>query len=81
MIVTFNDKGMLVNNSKGETVIRGHLDLGNNLYIVPADNTIQYETPQNEILLKYCNTEPLLPTASSMLQTSSSTYMQQQDSQ
>ena len=39
MTVTFNDKGVSVNNSEGETVIRGHLDLGNNLYMVPADDT------------------------------------------
>ena len=49
MTVTFNNKGVLVNNSKGETVIRGHLDLGNNLYMVPADDThaptVQYEAP------------------------------------
>ena len=47
MTVTFNKKGVLVNNSEGETVIRGHLDLGNNLYMVPADDTqvMQYEQP------------------------------------
>ena len=39
MTVTFNKKGVLVNNSEGKTVIRGHLDLGNNLYMVPADDT------------------------------------------
>ena len=50
MTVTFNNKGVLVNNSEGETVIRGHLDLGNNLYIVPAGDThaptVPNETPQ-----------------------------------
>ena len=30
---------MLVNNRESETVIHGHLDLGNNLYTVPADDT------------------------------------------
>ena len=39
MTVTFNDKGVLVNNSEGDTMIRGQLDLGNNLYMVPADDT------------------------------------------
>ena len=47
MTVTFNKKGVLVNNSEGEIVIRGHLDLDNNLYMVPADDThattVQYE--------------------------------------
>ena len=38
MTVTFDKKGVLVNNSEGQTVIRGHLDLGNNLYMVPADD-------------------------------------------
>ena len=46
MTVTFNNKGVLVNNSEGETVIRGHLDLGSNLYMVPADDTVQYEAPK-----------------------------------
>ena len=50
MTVTFNDKGVLVNNNEGETVIRGHLDLSNNLYMVPADdthvNTAPNETPR-----------------------------------
>ena len=41
MTVTFNNKGVLVNNSEGETVIRGHLDLRTNLYMVPTDDTIQ----------------------------------------
>ena len=41
MTMTFNDKGVLVNNSKSEILIRGHLDLGNNQYLVPADNTTQ----------------------------------------
>ena len=39
MTVTFNKKGVLVNNSEGEIVIQGHLDLGNNIYMVPADDT------------------------------------------
>ena len=47
--VTFNDKGVLANNSEGEMVICGHFALGNNLYMVPVDNkhvpTIANETP------------------------------------
>ena len=39
MTVTFDKEGVLMNNNEGETVIRGHLDLGNNLYMVPADDT------------------------------------------
>ena len=46
MTVTFNGKGVLVNNSESKTVIRGHLDLVSNLYLVPADNTVQYEAPK-----------------------------------
>ena len=38
MSVLFDSKGVLVNNSKGETVIKGHLDLSNNLYMIPMDN-------------------------------------------
>ena len=56
MTVTFNNKGVLVNNSEGETVIRGHLDLGNNLYMVPTDNThaptAQYEAPRNQTIVE-----------------------------
>ena len=37
---------MLVNNSESETVICGYLDLGNNLFVVPADNKTQYEAPE-----------------------------------
>ena len=52
MTVTFNNKGVLVNNSEGKTVICGHLDLGNNLYMVPADNTIQYEAPNQQNIVE-----------------------------
>ena len=53
MIVTFNNKVVLVNNSDGEIVIRGHLDLGNNLYMVSTDDTIHsMKHPRNEISLK-----------------------------
>ena len=42
MRVTFDDKGALVNNrDNGEEVMRGHMDLGSNLYMVPADDTVQ----------------------------------------
>lgn len=34
MTLLFNSKGVLVNNGGGETVIKGHLDLGNNLYMI-----------------------------------------------
>ena len=49
LTVTFDDKGVLVNNTEGEGVMRGHLDLGSNLYMVPVDNKVQYEAPE------YCN--------------------------
>ena len=42
MTVTFDKKGVLVNNSEGETVIKGHLDLGSNLYMVPANDEDTY---------------------------------------
>ena len=49
MIVTFNDKGALINISEGKTVIREHLDLCNNLHMVPVDDTnkitVRSETP------------------------------------
>ena len=38
MSVVFDTKGVIVNNSKGETVIKSHLDLGNNLYMIPMDD-------------------------------------------
>ena len=38
MTVTFNNKGVLVNNNEGKTVIKGHLDNANNLYMVLMDN-------------------------------------------
>ena len=47
LTVTFNNKGVLVNNSEGEVVMRAHLDLGSNLYMVPVDNTVQYEAPKD----------------------------------
>ena len=87
MTVIFNDKGVLVNNSKNETVIRGHLDVGNNLYMVPVDNTyvhLQHQTRRPErlkISSNYCNIEHPSHTASSVCQNSSSTYMLQQDPQ
>ena len=47
MTVTFDDKDVLVNNKdNGKEVMRGHLDLGSNLYMVPVDNTIPYEAPK-----------------------------------
>ena len=52
MTVTFNDKGVLVNNSEGEMVIRGHLDLSSNLYIVPADDTVQYKAPKKRNIVE-----------------------------
>ena len=52
MTVIFNSKGVLVNNSEGETVICGHLDMGNNLYIDPTDTTIQYEAPKQQNIVK-----------------------------
>ena len=52
MTVTFNNKGVLVNNSECESVICGHLDLGNNLYMVPADDTVQYEAPMKQNIVE-----------------------------
>ena len=52
MTVIFNDKGVLVNNSEGETVIRGHLDLGSNLHMVPTDDTVQYEAPNKRNIVE-----------------------------
>ena len=52
LTVTFNDNGVSVNNSKGEEVMRGHLDLGRNLYIVPADNTVPYEAPKDRNIVE-----------------------------
>ena len=52
MTITFNNKGVLVNNSEGETVIRRHLDLGNNLYMVPADDTKQYEALRKQNIIE-----------------------------
>ena len=59
LTVTFNDKGVLVNNSEGETVMRGHLDLGSNLCMVPADDQYNTKHPNTVILLKYLITEHL----------------------
>ena len=47
MRVIFDDKGVLLNDrDNGEVVMQKHLDLGSILYMVPADDTLQYEAPK-----------------------------------
>ena len=80
MTVSFNNKGVLVNNSEGETVIRGNLDLGNNLFMVSADNThaptIPMRHPERlDISSNYHNIEHPSHIASSASQNSSSIYI------
>ena len=41
-----------MNNSEGKVVMRGHLDLGSNLYMVPADDTVLYEAPKNRDIVE-----------------------------